>query len=333
MPYGSLAYKLLADRLDELYKKYKGVQAIDGHSHFGVDKFWVHDGEEDFYVRKAKEAGIGGCLAMPVPCPTFKNGDREEILSFYEEENGERKHYHVEKRPDKEIWIPHLQGVNPYKKANDAIYKMCQDRKDFIFEYVPLLHPKYYSEEDIAENVKRGARIFKIHGIACGVNPQEIDPEFFHLLEKYGAKLIIHTDYSREDNLASQNSAMNWIKVLEKYHIRTYLAHAARLDPEAIDIINQDYRFIVGLGPDRYLGNCGLNYQRPDDILQTIFDSFEPEKVVFDMDYPWNIRGINREAKQPDLGMDWRTINRLDKYLGEEEKQKVLKQNIISFMV
>ena len=332
MPYGSLAAKLAAERYDELYNKFRGVDVIDAHSHFGNDKFWVHEGDVDYYVQKAKEHGIGATLAMPVPSPVFKEGDREETLSYYEVENGEIKHYHVEKRPDKEIWIPHLQGTNPYKKANDAIYKMCQERKDFQFEYVPLLHPNYYSEEDIAENVQRGANIFKIHGIACGIDPQEIDPEFFHLLEKYRAKLIIHTDYSSKDDLASRNSAMNWIKVLEKYHIKAYLAHAARLDPEAIDIINHDYRFIVGLGPDRYLGNCGLNYQRPDDILQTIFDSFEPSKVVFDIDYPWNIRGINREIKNIDLGMDWRTVERLDKYLGPEEKEKVLKRNIINFM-
>ena len=333
MPYGSLEAKMIADRLNALYFKYRDVPAIDGHSHFGQDKFWVHDGEVDHYVKKAKENGIGACLAMPVPCPVFHEDGKEEILSYYEADSDGIKHYHVEKRPDKEIWIPHLQGTNPYKKANDAIYKMCQERKDFQFEYVPLLHPKYYSEEDIAENVKKGAKIFKIHGIASGVNPQEISPEFFHLLEKYGAKLIVHTDYSSKEDLASQNSAMNWIKVLEKYHIKAYLAHAARLDPEAIDIINNDYRFIVGLGPDRYMSNIGLNYQRPDDYLQTVFDSFEPHKVVFDMDYPWNIRGINREIRNIDLGMDWRTVERLDKYLGPEEKEKVLKRNIINFMM
>ena len=332
MPYGSLVAKLTAERLEELYTKYRGIEAIDAHSHFGTDGFWVEEGDVDYYVEKAKEHGIGAALAMPVPCPTFKEGNTEEILSYYEPVGNKLEYFHVEKRPETEIWIPHLQGVNPYKKANDLIYKMAQERKDFLFEYVPLLHPKYYSEEDIAENVKRGAKIFKIHGIASGVNPKEIDPEFFQLLEKYKAKLIIHTDYSQNDDLASQNSAMNWIRVLDKYHIRAYFAHAARLDPEAIDIINHDYRYIVGLGPDRYLENCGCNYQRPDDLLETIFTSFDPNKVVFDMDYPWNIRGINKEAKNIDLGMDWKTIDRIDKHLNPEEKEKVLKRNIINFM-
>lgn len=333
MPYGSLYFKNLAERYDSLSRKFKDTEAIDAHSHFGNDKFWVNDGDVDFYVKKAKEHGINAALAMSVPCPVFKEDNKEEILSYYELENGEIKHYHVEKRPDKEIWIPHLQGINPYKKANDMIYKMSQERKDFQFEYVPLLHPKYYSEEDIVENINRGAQIFKIHGIACGINPKDIDPEFFKLLEKYKVKLIIHTDYSHKDDLASQNNAMNWIQTLDKYNIRAYLAHAARLDPEAIDIINNDYRYIVGLGPDKYLGNCGINYQRPDDLLETIFDSFDIGKVVFDMDYPWNIYGINKEVRNIDLRHDWKTIDRLDHYLNPEEKQKVLKRNIINFMM
>lgn len=333
MPYGSLAAKKAAERYEQLQKKFKDVEAIDAHSHFGNDKFWVNDGEVDFYIKHAQEKGVGATLAMSVPCPVYKEGDKEEILSYYEQDGNEIKHYRVEKRPDKEIWIPHLIGENPYKKANDAIYQMTQERKDHHFEYVPLLHPKYYSEEDIVENIKRGAVAFKIHGIACGINPKEIDENFFKLLEKYGVKLIIHTDFSHQDDLASQNSAMNWLEVLQKYHIRAYLAHAARLDPKAIDIINHDYRYIVGLGPDRYLGNCGINYKRTNDILDDIFTSFDIDKVVFDLDYPWNINGINKLVRNIDLRHDWRTPERLDKYLSPDEKQKVLKKNIINFMM
>ena len=333
MPYGCLEFARIAKRYEELYMKFANVTAIDAHSHFGADYFWINDGDVDYYVSNAKDNGIGACLAMPMPCPVLINGNNKEILSYHEIDGGEFKHYHVEKRPDKEIWIPHLQGANPYRKANDMIYNMIQGRKDFQFIYVPLLHPKYYSEEDIIENIKRGAEIFKIHGIACGINPEEIDEEFFRILERNKVKLIIHTDYSSENNLASQNSAINWIKVLEKYNIKAYLAHAARMDQEAIDIINHDDRFIVGLGPDKYMENCRLNCRNSDDILNDIFTSFDINKVVFDIDYPWNIYGVNREIKNIDLTMDWRTIYRLNKYLNSEEKEKVLKKNIINFMM
>lgn len=332
MPYGSFAAKVAVEELDKLYNRFNDMKAIDAHSHFGHDNFWVNEADLDFYIKKAKEKGIGACLAMSVPCPVFHEGNIDEILSYYEQEGSEIKHYHVEKRPDKEIWIPHLLGINPYKKANDFIYKMTQEEKEFDLEYVPLLHPKYYSEEDIVQNINRGARIFKIHGIACGIDPKDIDDEFFKLLERYHVKLIIHTDFSYKDDLAKKNNAMNWLQVLKKYNIRAFLTHAARLDQEAIDFINDDYRYIVGLGPDMYLSNCGLNYRRPDDLLEDIFTSFDLNKVVFDLDYPWNIYGINREARNINLSLDWGTIDRLEKYLTEDEKKKVLKKNIINFM-
>ena len=207
MPYGSLAAKLAAERLEELYTKFRGIDAIDAHSHFGKDYYWIKEGNVDFYVENAKKHGIGAALAMSVPCPSYRDENGEEILSYHERIGNKLEHFHVDKKPTKEIWIPHLQGTNPYKKANDLIYQMTQERKDFLFEYVPLLHPKYYSEEDIAENAKRGAKIFKIHGVASGIDPKEINPEFFQLLEKYQAKLIIHTDFSK-DEVVSQNSAM-----------------------------------------------------------------------------------------------------------------------------
>ena len=327
MPYGSLAAKLAAERLDALYKEYKDAEIIDAHSHFGKDCFWPNEGTPDEYIKMAKEKGIGACFAMPTGCPVIKDGAKETILSYYQLEGNELKHYRVEKTDGKTIMVPNLVGMNPYKEANDALYEMTQNRKDFHFDYVPLLHPKYYSEEDIALQVKRGAKICKIHGIACGVDPREIDPDFFRLLEKYHIKVIIHTDYSKEDNILSRNCAMNWLEVLQKYHIRAYLAHAVRLDDKAIDIVNHDYRYIVGLGPDLLLGKDGQNYVDTDHFLEYCFDHFDENKVVFDMDYPWNIQD------RDDYRLDWKSPERVKQVLGEEQAQKVFKRNIINFVM
>ena len=51
------------------------------------------------------------------------------------------------------------------------------------------------------------------------------------------------------------------------------------------------------------------------------------------MDYPWNIKGTSKDQKKIDLEMDWDTIERIEKHLGTEEKEKVLKRNIINFMM
>ena len=326
MPYGSLAAKLAAERLDSLYKEYQDTEVIDAHSHFGIDRFWPNVGTPDEYIKHAKEKGVGACFAMPVGCPVMINGDTRVTLSYYEMEGQELKHYRVEETKDKIIRIPNLIGVNPYKEANDALYEMTK-RKDFHFDYVPLIHPKYYSEEDIIEHKKRGAKVFKIHGIACGVNPKDIDEDFFRLLEKHKIKILVHTDYSKEDNILSQNSAMNWLEVLQKYRIRAYLAHAVRLDDQAIDIVNNDYRYIVGLGPDQLLGKNGQNYVDTDHFLDYCFTKFNENKIVFDIDYPWNLQ--DRE----DYNLEWNSVDRVKELLGEEQSQKVLKRNIINFMM
>ena len=82
MPYGSLAAKQFADRLESLYRKFDNTEAIDAHSHFGNDRFWINNGDVDLYVKRAKENGINAALAMSVPCPVFKEDNKEEILSY-----------------------------------------------------------------------------------------------------------------------------------------------------------------------------------------------------------------------------------------------------------
>ena len=178
-----------------------------------------------------------------------------------------------------------------------------------------------------SEHKKRGAKVFKIHGIACGVNPKDIDEEFFRLLEKHNIKILVHTDYSKEDNILSQNSAMNWLDVLQKYKIRTYLAHAVRLDDKAIDIVNNDYRYIVGLGPDQLLGKNGQNYVDTDCFLDYCFSKFDENKIVFDIDYPWNLQD------KEDYNLEWNSVDRVKEILGEEQSQKVLKRNMINFLM
>ena len=328
MPYGSLEAKIAAEaeRYIDLMKKTSDKFIIDAHAHFGKDNFWPNTGNVDMYINKAIKNGIGACFAMSVPCPVLKYGSSEIILSYYEQEGKEFKHYTVDKKSDKFIKTPHLTGINPYERANDIIYYMTQKRKDFRFYYVPLLHPKYYSEEDIIKQINRGAKIFKIHGVACGIDPKQIDEEFFRLLEKYNIKLIIHTDYSEKENILSKNSAMNWISVLQKYNINVYFAHAVRLDYKAIDIINNDCRYIIGIGPDKLLGKDGQNYIDTDYFLEYCFRRFKEDKIVFDTDYPWNIQD------RDDYRFDWESPKRIKSLLDDKKAQKVLAKNIINFI-
>lgn len=327
MPYGSLACKEMAERYDSLLKEYKDTEIIDAHSHFGKDGFWPKEGDVKEYLKRVREQKIGATFAMPVPCPVLEKDGKRIILSYYKKEGKALNHYRVEEDKNTIIRIPNLIGVNPYQEANDAIYQMTKERKDHHFDYVPLIHPKYYSEEDIKKQIERGAKVFKLHGVACGITPEEIDPEFFHLLEKYHVKLILHTDYHKEDNLLSRNSAKRWLDVLQNYEIKVYLAHAVRLDKDSIHTVNKDYRYIVGLGPDQLLGIKGQNNVDPTDYLAYCFDQFDENKIVFDIDYPWNLRSLE------DLRFDWDSSRRVMEKLPKDAQQKVLKKNIISFIM
>ena len=327
MPYGEWFLKEYYERRAKVHKALKDSKIIDAHSHFGNDLFWPNKGTAEEYIENAKEKGIDTCLAMPVPSPVINEDDKQIILSYNEKEGNELIHYMIETSKEGKKKIPNQKGFNPYKKANDMLYKMIQDHKDFHFEYVPLLHPYYYSEEDIVENINRGARVFKIHGIAAGVDPKKIDPEFFKLIDKYNVNLILHTDFSDKDDLLSKNSALNWLEALHPYMIKSYFAHAARLDRKAAEIIRDDNRYVVGLGPDKILSEPGQNPKYVNDYLDYCFSVFGPDKVIFDMDYPWNIKNSK------DYSKDWDTIDRINEHLNEEEKQKVYRKNIYEFLV
>lgn len=323
MPLGTGMYKNFLKHYDEREKIYM----IDGHSHFGKDNFWPNYGDYSEYI-KFNYYNIKEVFAMSVPCPVlFKDDGTKTILSYYETEGKEIKHYQVKEKDGKSIYIPNLLGVNPYKEANDYIYNLCKYRDEIKFNYVPLIHPYYYSYDDFVEHIKRGAKMFKIHGIACGVIPKKINQEFFAMLEHFKIPIIIHTDFSREENILSYNSATNWLNALKGYDINVYFAHGVRLSESSIDIINQDNRYVVGIGPDMMLNIDEMNEHKVKDYLEYCFFRFDIDKLIFDYDYPWNIRDVN------DYSYDWHTITRMEMLdLSFEEKNKVLSKNIKKFI-
>lgn len=299
---------------------------IDSHSHFGKDCFWSIEGNVDKYIKNAKENKIAEVYAMSVPCPVIMHNNSKKILSIYELEGKEFKHYSVEERDGNKICSSNLLGINPYKLANDYIYDISKKENGIKIHYVPLLHPYYYSSDDILEHIKRGVKMFKIHGIACGVIPELIDEKFFRIIEYYQVPLLVHTDYSNEENIFSYNNARSWLKVLSKYNIKVYFAHAARLDRYAIDMINSDSRYIVGLGPDKLLSNNGQNVFNCRNYLEYCLNCFNDNKVVFDLDYPWNVENTDNYIT------DWNSVYRVKSLINKEQQEKVFKKNIESFL-
>lgn len=303
------------------------MEIIDAHSHFGIDMLWQNSGKIDEYMNFALAKGITNTFAMSVPCPIFFENGKKIIPSKYKHINGVIKYFSQEEDlKTKEILIKTIEKVeNPYEKANNFVYEQCKN--NMMFNYVPLIHPYFYSLDDFLLQIKRGAKIFKIHGIACGIIPNEIPEEFFRLIEYLKIPLLIHTDYSDKENLAYYNDAIHWYEVLKNYDIKVYFAHAVRLINDIVKKVNEDDRYIVGLGPDKFIGDPYTPMAEKEiNYLEHCFSIFDMEKIVFDVDYPWNIMSSS------DYNLDWNSINRIKLLLGIDEQKKVFSENIKKFI-
>lgn len=302
------------------------MKIIDAHSHFGIDNFWPNNGTLEEYLKYAKLIGISEVYAMPVSCPVIFNnhyricplihGEYKENMDYFKIVSNNKYHYK----------IPINSNDNPYKLANDMMYNICKNTTSIKMNYIPLIHPYYYNIDDIINNITKDAKMFKIHGISMGIIPDKINNRFFKIIESCKIPLLIHTDYSLDDNLLSSNSAYNWYKILKKYDIKVYFAHAARLDKKVIDIVNHDNRYVLGIGPDRYLSCDNQNVITPLDYLDYCFTYINIDKIVFDLDYPWNIHSFD------DMSLDWNSKSRIDSKLSETEKIKIYSKNINNFI-
>lgn len=302
------------------------IEIIDAHTHFGKDNFWPNEGMYTEYCKNSKY--VSEIFGMSVPCPIIlKEDGTKTILSYYELDNKEFKHYQVETKEGVINKTLQKKDQNPYKEANDYIYNLSLKENKIRINYVPIIHPYFYSIDDFTEHIKKGAQIFKIHGVACGVNPQKIDSHFFETIEALNIPLIIHTDYSDDENILSYNNALNWLKRLEPYNIKVFFTHALRLVENGADIINKDNRYIIGIGPDRILNTKGQTSHYTNDYLKYCFSRYDIDKIVFDIDYPWNVININN------LNYDWESVNRIEQLgLDFNEKEKIFHKNIKKFI-
>lgn len=302
-------------------------EIIDCHSHIGTDMYWPNVGTIEEYSKNASQNGITESFLMPIPCPIYFDDNKKIVLLKYKHYGEEIRYFSfVEDLKTGEIITKEvLKNINPYKRANDELYNVCKNNPKY--NYVPLIHPYFYSIEDFEEHIKRGAKIFKIHGIACGIIPKEIREEFFRMIEYLKIPLLIHTDYSDKENIFQYNDANHWLDVLTKYNIRVYFAHAARFVNCAIAAVNSDDRYIIGLGPDKVINdNATPMADKNDDYLSKCLSIFDLNKVVFDIDYPWNTVSCDNKT------LEWDSPVRVKKILSETEQEKVFGKNMKRFI-
>lgn len=223
--------------------------------------------------------------------------------------------------------------INPYKKINYILKKQIQNNKfDIKLHFAPLIHILFDQPEYIESLLNDNPIALKIHGIGSGTHPERVNHDILKLIREYNKPLIIHTDYNKYDNtsnlgfMSKANSPIAWISLLMKYEIRTVLTHGVRLCKESMNIINSEQLFAIGVGPDFLLNTERNRLYYDKNYLETLLNLADHNKLLFDLDYPWNI--TVREENSLDQG----SLKRIENIVNDKGiLDKIVYENAVKF--
>ena len=302
------------------------MDIIDSHSHIGYDWCW---GKSDIegYEKVSRIEGITTALLMPAPGQIdFKTGKR--IILYEYDKNG---FTYSSELTDK---LPNTRIIN--KQIHDIIKSY---NGDLNIKFIPLIHPLLDNSEYLYELIELYNPVaFKIHGVATRVIPSLITKEFITHLKIIGIPIIVHTDYLNNcnsifDSIRNENSGYNWCKFFVNNDLRGYITHGSRLDPQAFEMINKNENLVIGCGPDSLMKNNRnrlfndlINDLNDINILKILKENLNIDKILFDIDYSWNVK--NSQSKE----IDYDGVNRVkDIFSNKHEYEKVLSLNAKRF--
>lgn len=230
--------------------------------------------------------------------------------------------------------------VNPYNKFNrhvaNSVRMLNKNNHAIDFYFVPKVHPILDEKNALDKVIDENTVMIKVHGLATHTVPTDIAEWICGLARELDIPLIVHTDYLNHrkiqesilDRLCRENSPMAYIQWAIKSKVKLVLNHGARLDPEAIHIVNNEESLMLMSGPDCHLES------RPDhlaietkDYVKSLFSMASPDKVMFSSDFAWNVsqRGIWQPRK-------WDSVQRIQDILSHANAVKVLRDNAINFL-
>ena len=321
---------------------------IDAHSHFsvmkdgigiGIDRLWPVNSDITKYCSLAKNNNINQALLMPCPSPQMVYFDKTIIPFSWEEQDDKVRYFRrVISHEGKTIELK--VEANPYKEINFLLWNYIQtNRFDGVeLHFIPLLNLVFDEPSYLLELIALKPRAFKVHGISSGLDDfTKINKKLLTILSAHNIPLIIHTDYFGKPNLLlekiyNQNSPLNWLELMELYGIRAMLTHGARLCKEAIEIINSSDNYIVGMAPDLLLKSEPSRLCQTDmgNYMEQIFLLFKHDKIVFDVDFPWNVADrFSYEVDEEFLFRFFKKLEMTDYDLNQ--KMQILANNVSAF--
>lgn len=274
---------------------------IDTHSHIGMD-YYCQTMTIEEYKRICTEIGVDVGFLMPTPWPCLIESEMKTAQLLWEHENYIKKHYFKLQNGKKYK----ITGTNPYRFVNDYYFNLISNWADdtLYLYFVPLVHgvldtPDYL--ESLLQNKKIPA--IKMHGFGSGFSIKDIRGELIEVLKYYDVPLILHTSvYNYNygygvDTKYFRNEChpLLWANFLVKHRLKGVLNHGACLNQEAVDLVNKYDNLMIGIGPDLDLSidyfKADIDKMNLDQIgyLKLLKRMVDSHKLLFDLDYGWNI--------------------------------------------
>jgi len=313
-------------------------QKIDTHSHFGATYLGPKNKIED-YILPAKKIGIKACIASPGPSPEFTtNNQLYNPCLWVKNRDGI---IYVQQKRDVlgNILKTETAKDNPYHDSNIALFHQSARENRFTILVMPIYHPILDSAKELESMlIKYPSVALKIHGVATFTGPKNISLHAIDLIKKSKKPLVIHTDTSLKKpetalmQICKINNPIDWAMWAKDTRIPTVLAHGARLSEKAIQIAESTPNIMLGIAPDL------LIMEEPnrlaittDDYLKDLLSLIPPSKLLFDIDFGWNVKKRNNWENR-----DWQMHKRIEKTtknlkIDNKKLEQIFCNNAINF--
>lgn len=320
----------------------KEFQKIDAHGHFGRS-FLGPECSIHRYVIEAKKLGIVATIASPGPTPEVIEDDRIIRPCLWEVRGSTVGYFRQE--IDLSTGEDHIRDSksNPYHETNlrliEEARKHNQGNTGHKILIMPIHHPILDTPQEVKSLLSLDDTIaLKVHGIATFTGPQDIPQSTIDLLNTVGKPIVVHTDMYRVEathdiHTAYQvNDPVSWVNWARDSGVKTLITHGARLSPEALSLAESTSNIVVGISPDILLmAEPNRLSQDTDDFLFELFSAVSPKKIVFDVDYGWNVNERNQWGNS-----DWQVCERVNKAadragLGQKDLEKIYYLNAVRF--
>lgn len=276
---------------------------IDAHSHIGKD-YYFRTSKIEEYDCFCKKNNIDIGFLMPMPWPVLEYKDNEVCSLIWEHEKYQNIKYNKLIIKNDVITKEEIKS-NPYKNVNEYYYNLIKNTiTSTNIKFIPLIHgvlddPCYL--EKLIKNTNPVA--VKFHGFASGFYKEDVNHDLIDILKYYDIPIIFHTSvYNYNDGYGFETkiwrnkcSPKKWMEFLCENNLRGVLNHGACLDNEVINLVNKNDKVMIGIGPDLdisldpYKVNISKEYYLRNDYLSLLQKWVDPENLLFDVDYNWNL--------------------------------------------